>query len=62
MKGYLLGVFGSSQLLSESFLQSIAKKSETEGVTVHTRTEGSTRYCFQTDASFPERIEDGAIF
>ena len=57
LKGFLLGVFGSSQQLNEAFLTSVAKKSEAEGVAVYTRSEGGIRYCFLADASFPEKIQ-----
>jgi selenocysteine-specific translation elongation factor len=57
LKGYLLGVFGSNPQLNESFLTSVAKKSEAEGMTVYTRSEGGVRYCFLADSSFPEKIQ-----
>ncbi len=57
LKGYLLGVFGSNQQLNQDFLASVAKKSEAEGITVYTRTEGGVRYCFLADASFPDEVQ-----
>jgi selenocysteine-specific translation elongation factor len=57
LQGHLIGVFGSNPQPTESFLSSVAKKSEAEGVIVYTRSEGGVRYCFLTDTSFPDRVQ-----
>jgi len=57
LKGFLLGVFASSQKLTESFAGSVAKRSETDGTLVYARTQWGQRYSFLADASFPDRIQ-----
>jgi selenocysteine-specific translation elongation factor len=57
MEGSLLGVFGSNSTVNTSFLSSIAKKSETEGIVVYQKNEGGRRYSFLDDTSYPDRIQ-----
>ena len=57
MEGVTVGVFGSDQKSKASFEAAVAKKSEAEGVLVHTRTEGGRRYSFLDAPDFPERIQ-----
>ena len=57
MDGFTVGVFGSDQSVKAAFEASVAKKSEAEGVAVHTRTEGGRRYAFLDTADYPERIQ-----
>lgn len=40
-----------------SFLNSIGKKSETEGIIVYQRNEGDKRYSFLDDSNFPDKIQ-----
>lgn len=57
LKGDLVGVFGSSSETKSSFLGSIGKKSETEGIVVYQRNEGAKKYSFLDDSTFPEKIQ-----
>jgi selenocysteine-specific translation elongation factor len=57
MQGRLLGVFGTNPSLKNSFLGSVAKKSEAEGITVFHRVEGGIHYSFLDDAQFPEKLQ-----
>ena len=57
MQGRLLGVFGTDPTLKNSFLGSVAKKSEAEGITVYHRVEGGVHYSFLDDAQFPEKLQ-----
>lgn len=57
MKGRLIGVFGTDPTLKESFLGSIAKKSEAEGTIVYHRVEDSTHYSFLDEAQFPAKLQ-----
>jgi selenocysteine-specific translation elongation factor len=57
MDGITVGVFGTDQLVKAAFESSVAKKSEAEGITVYTRTDGGRRYSFLDTADFPDRIQ-----
>lgn len=57
MDGITVGVFGTDQQVKATFESSVAKKSEAEGMTVFTRTEGGTRYSFLDTADYPGRIQ-----
>ncbi len=57
MDGNLIGVFGSSASLKASFLSSIGKKSETEGIIVYQRNEAGKKFSFLDDSVFPEKIQ-----
>ena len=57
MQGLLLGVFGTDPKLKNSFLGSVAKKSEAEGITVYHRVEGGIHYSFLDDAQFSEKLQ-----
>src|SRR5579864_935372 len=57
MEGTIIGVFGSDPNLKSSFENSIAKKSEVEGITICHKNEGSLRFSFLDDSSFPEKIQ-----
>ncbi len=57
MQGRLLGVFGTDATLKSSFLGSVAKKSEAEGITVYHRVENGIHYSFLDDAQFPEKLQ-----
>ncbi|HKW04572.1 MAG TPA: EF-Tu/IF-2/RF-3 family GTPase [Nitrososphaerales archaeon] len=57
MEGTIIGVFGSDPNLKSSFENSIAKKSEVEGITIYHKNEGSLRFSFLDDSSFPEKIQ-----
>jgi selenocysteine-specific translation elongation factor len=55
--GNLIGVFGSNPSQKSSFLSSISKKSETEGIIVYQKTDSGRKYSFLDDATFPEKIQ-----
>ncbi|MCL5671912.1 MAG: hypothetical protein JRN56_03160 [Nitrososphaerota archaeon] len=57
MDGITVGVFGTDQAAKSSFESSVAKKSEAEGMSVYSRTEGGRRYSFLDTADYPERIQ-----
>jgi selenocysteine-specific translation elongation factor len=57
MEGSLVGVFGSNVALKSSFLSSIGKKSETEGIIVYQRNEGGKKYSLLDDATYPDKIQ-----
>ncbi|HYB03239.1 MAG TPA: hypothetical protein VED17_02170 [Nitrososphaerales archaeon] len=57
MEGDLIGVFGSSSALKSSFLSSIGKKSETEGIVVYQRNEAGKKYSFLDDPTYSEKIQ-----
>ncbi len=57
MDGITVGVFGTDKQSKASFVAAVAKKSEAEGIMVHTRTEGGRRYSFLDTADYPERIQ-----
>jgi selenocysteine-specific translation elongation factor len=57
MDGITVGVFGNDQQVRVTFESSVAKKSESEGITVYTRTEGGRRYSFLDTSDFPDRIQ-----
>lgn len=57
MDGITVGVFGSDLQTRTAFEASVAKKSEAEGITVHSRTEGGRRYSFLDTTDYPERIQ-----
>ncbi len=52
-----MGVFGSDQAQKSLFEDSIAKKSEIEGIVVYHRAESGARYSFLDDRQFPEKIQ-----
>lgn len=57
MEGITVGVFGTDREVKAAFESSVAKKSEAEGITVYSRTEGGRRYSLLDTADFPERIQ-----
>ena len=57
MEGNLIGVFGSNLSVKSGLLNSIAKKSETEGIVVYQRNESGKKYSLLDDATYPERIQ-----
>ena len=57
MEGITVGVFGTDQEAKATFESEVAKKSEAEGISVYTRTEGGRRYSFLDTADYPERIQ-----
>ncbi len=57
MDGITVGIFGTDQQAKSAFESAVAKKSEAEGMSVHTRTEGGRRYSFLDVSDFPGRIQ-----
>jgi selenocysteine-specific translation elongation factor len=57
LEGITVGVFGTDQQTKTTFESAVAKKSEAEGLTVFTRSEGGRRYSFLDTSDFPERIQ-----
>lgn len=57
MDGITVGVFGTDQGAKSAFEAAVAKKSEAEGITVYTRTEGGRRYSFLDTADYPGRVQ-----
>ncbi len=57
MDGITVGVFGTDQQVKSVFESAVAKKSEAEGIAVHTRTEGGKRYSLLDASDFPGRIQ-----
>ena len=57
MEGVTVGVFGTDQEAKAAFESAVAKKSEAEGIAVHTRTEGGRRYSFLDASDFPGRVQ-----
>ena len=57
MEGITVGVFGTDSEVKAAFESAVAKKSEAEGITVFTRTEGGRRYSFLDAADYPARIQ-----
>ena len=57
LRGNIVGVFGSNPEMKMSFLDSIGKKSETEGIIVYQRNEGAKKYSFLDDSNFPDKIQ-----
>ena len=57
MDGLTVGVFGTDQDAKAAFEAAVAKRSEAEGMTVHTRTEGGRRYSLLDTADFPAKIQ-----
>ena len=57
MDGVTVGVFGTDQSAKATFESSVAKKSEAEGITVHSRTESGRRYSFLDTSDYPDRIQ-----
>ncbi len=57
MDGITVGVFGTDQPVKSAFESAVAKKSEAEGIAVHTRTEGGRRYSFLDASDFPARVQ-----
>jgi len=53
MEGITVGVFGTDQEMKATFESEVAKKSEAEGISVYTRTEGGRRYSFLDTADYP---------
>jgi selenocysteine-specific translation elongation factor len=57
LEGNLIGVFGSNVALKSSFLSSIGKKSETEGIAVYQRNEAGRKYSLLDDPGYPDKIQ-----
>ena len=57
MDGITVGVFGTDAQVKASFESAVAKKSEAEGIAVHSRTESGRRYSFLDTSDFPDRIQ-----
>jgi selenocysteine-specific translation elongation factor len=57
LEGLFVGVFGSNPLAKTSFLESVAKKNESQGMRIYLRTERETRYSFLDDLTYPEKIQ-----
>lgn len=57
MEGHTIGVFGADKDLKTRFEESIAKKSEVEGMIVYHRNEAGRRISFLDDPQFPEKIQ-----
>lgn len=57
MEGSLVGVFGTNSALKYSFLSSIGKKSETEGIIVYQRNEAGKKFSLLDDSTYPEKIQ-----
>lgn len=57
MNGFVCGVFGSNVEQKALFENSIAKKSEVEGIIVYHRNESGVRYSLLDDSQFPEKIQ-----
>jgi selenocysteine-specific translation elongation factor len=57
MEGVAIGVFGTDRETKSAFEGAVAKKSEAEGIAVHTRSEGGRRYSFLDTADYPERVQ-----
>ena len=57
LEGNLIGVFGSNGALKSSFLSSIGKKSETEGIVVYQRNEAGRKYSLLDDPGYPDKIQ-----
>jgi selenocysteine-specific translation elongation factor len=57
MDGITVGVFGTDLVAKAAFESSFGKKSETEGITVYTRTDAGRRYSFLDTSDFPDRIQ-----
>lgn len=57
MEGITIGVLGTERAAKEEFLNSVAKKSEAEGLRVFHRTEGGLKLSFLDTSDFPERVQ-----
>ena len=57
LNGNLVGVFGSNAASKASFLSSIGKKSETEGIIVYQRNEAGKKFSLLDDSVYPEKIQ-----
>ena len=57
MNGLLCGVFGTSKDQKSLFENSVAKKSEVEGIIVYHKSESGVRYSFLDDSQFPDKIQ-----
>jgi selenocysteine-specific translation elongation factor len=57
LDGITAGVFGTDQEAKAAFESAVAKKSEGEGITVHTRTEAGRRYSLLDTSDYPDRIQ-----
>src|SRR5690348_15142070 len=55
--GISVGVFGTDSEVKAAFESAVAKKSEAEGISVFTRTEGGRRYSLLDTDDFPGRIQ-----
>jgi selenocysteine-specific translation elongation factor len=55
--GAIIGVFGSEPEARTKFMNSVAKKSEVEGITVYHRARSNFRYTFVDDLEYPPRIQ-----
>jgi selenocysteine-specific translation elongation factor len=57
LKGLFCGVFGTNREQKALFENSIAKKSEVQGIIVYHKNESGVRYSFLDDSQFPEKIQ-----
>lgn len=57
MEGVTVGVFGTDAEAKATFEASVAKRSETEGIAVHSRTESGRRYSLLDTSDYPDRIQ-----
>jgi len=57
MDGVTVGVFGTDQQVKGAFESSVAKKSESEGMTVYTRAAEGRRYTFLDTTDYPDRVQ-----
>jgi selenocysteine-specific translation elongation factor len=57
LNGFVCGVFGTNKDQKASFENSVAKKSEVEGVIVYHKNESGLRYSFLDDSQFPDKIQ-----
>jgi selenocysteine-specific translation elongation factor len=57
VEGRICGVFGSNSEQKTTFLSSVGKKTETEGIVVYQRNESGMKYSLIDDATFPDKIQ-----
>lgn len=57
MDGLTIGVFGTDVEAKNSFESAVAKKSEAEGIAVHSRTDAGKRFSLLDTADFPDRVQ-----
>jgi selenocysteine-specific translation elongation factor len=57
MDGITVGVFGTDSEVKSAFEAAVAKKSEAEGIAVHTRTEGGRRCSLLDTSDYPSRVQ-----